>query len=195
MRDPALWQARGIYVDSSDDGLAPETSHPAFVALAPWSFYDGADEFAPFGNDDGHDTLGALAEWYLAGGADDEVPAFLVDSLDGFGVPDGLWSADSAVAREWAAGPEEDEHLVTAAAQTAVAVAVGQLKIRGHVTSAVRYLGWQAVTLHRVQIEQAAVRYPAWQHADRATAGVDDVVKVLTRAPSAPAGPASANGL
>ncbi|MGW2090634.1 hypothetical protein [Promicromonospora sukumoe] len=183
----ARQQARGIYVDDYDDGLAPETSHPTFVAVAPESFYDGADEFAPFGNDAGHDILGALADWYLAGGSDDDVPTFLVDALAGYGVPDGMWAADSDVARAWVlAADEEDDHLVTAAAQTAVGVALGQLKIRGHVTSAVRRIGWQAVTLRRELIEQAAVRYPGWRHAGAAATGVDAIVRVLTVAPSAP---------
>ncbi|MFI8523335.1 hypothetical protein ACIGB8_02750 [Promicromonospora sukumoe] len=182
----ARQQARGIYVDDYDEGLAPATSHPAFVAVAPESFYDGADEFAPFGNDDGHDVLGALADWYLAGGADDDVPAFLVDALTGYDVPDGMWAADSDVARAWVVAADEDDHIVTAAAQTAVGVALGQLKIRGHVTSAVRRIGWQAVTLHRTLAEQAEVRYPGRQHAAASAAGVDAIVRVLTVAPSAP---------
>lgn len=183
----ARQQARGIYVDDYDDGLAPATSHPAFAAVAPESFYDGADEFAPFGNDAGHDVLGALEDWYLAGGADDDVPAFLVDRLTGYDVPDGLWAAESDAARAWVTTvAADDDHIVTATAQTAVGVAVGQLKIRGHVTSAVRRIGWQAVTLHRTLLEQAEVRYPGWRHAGAAAAGVDAIARVLTRAPSTP---------
>jgi uncharacterized protein YfeS len=184
IRDTAWWQARGVYLSADDDsGLAAATSHPAFVAVAPASFYDGADDFAPFGNDDGHDVLGALEDWYMTGGADDDVPSFLVDTLTGNGyqVPADLWSSDTAVAQAWAA--DGDDTFVNATAQTAIGVSLGQFKIRGHMTSAVRRIGWQAVTLHRALITQASVRYPNWTHAAEASAGIDDVVKVLTSAP------------
>ena len=183
MRDRAWWQARGVYVTADDgNGLSPATSHPAFVAVAPTSFYEEADEFAPFGNDGGHDMLGALESWYLTGATDDDVPTFLVDTLADYGVPDGLWAAESSAARAWAV--VADDTFVRATAQAAVAVAVGQFKIRGHVTSAVRRTGWQAVTLQRVFLEQARVRYPAWGRAGDATSGIDDVVRVLTSAPT-----------
>lgn len=132
-------------------GRTRENSHPAFVAVAPESFYDGADEFAPFGNDNGSDILGALEDWYTTGGQDDGVPQFLIDTLAGYGYPPSahLWSADSDAAGAWARAAGDDDHFVQSTAQTAVGVAVGQFKIRGHVTSAVRRIGWQAVTLQR----------------------------------------------
>lgn len=186
MRDSAWWRARGVHVGAGDGtGLTPSTSHPAFVAVAPESFYDEADAFAPFGSDSGHDALGRLEDWYMtASAADGEVPAFLINMLADFGdqIPAGLWSSDSGVARAWAA--TGDDTFVAAAAQKAVAVAIGQLKIRGHITSAVRRIGWQAVTLQRALVEQAGVRYPSWGRADAATAGIDAVVRVLTSAPS-----------
>jgi uncharacterized protein YfeS len=85
-----LWPYRrkfGIYVK----GLSPAASHPTYVAIAPESFYSGTDEFAPFGNDDGHDILGSLEDWYVAGGQDEDVPGFLVET---FAVPPGgPWSS------------------------------------------------------------------------------------------------------
>lgn len=53
------------YFDDPEVGLARETSHPAFVRIATQDFYyDCGDDFSPFGNDDGSDTLAALEEWY-----------------------------------------------------------------------------------------------------------------------------------
>jgi uncharacterized protein YfeS len=185
VRVRSCWQARGVHVSADDgDGLSPRTSHPAFVAVAPESFFDEADEFAPFGNDAGHDVLGSLEDWYMTGAADDDVPAFLVDMLTGYGFPTpvDLWSADSDVARAWAS--VGDDGIVDATAQTAIGVAIGQFKIRGHIIPAVRRIGWQAVTLQRTLLEQAAHRYPDWENADEAAAGIDSVARVLTRAPS-----------
>ncbi|WP_158645636.1 hypothetical protein [Stackebrandtia albiflava] len=49
------------YVPHLDDvegaGLSPTTSHPAYVAAVPDWFWDSGDWRAPFGNDDGNDTL------------------------------------------------------------------------------------------------------------------------------------------
>jgi uncharacterized protein YfeS len=185
VRIRSWWQARGVYVGADDgDGLSPRTSHPAFVAVAPASFFDEANEFAPFGNDAGHDVLGSLEDWYMTGAEDDDVPAFLVDLLTGYGFPTpvDLWSSDSDVARAWAS--TGDDGIVDATAQTAIGVAVGQFKIRGHIIPTVRRIGWQAVTLQRVLVEQAALRYPHWKLADEAAAGIDSVARVLTRAPS-----------
>jgi uncharacterized protein YfeS len=185
VRSGAWWRVHGVYVG----GRTRENSHPAFVAVAPESFYDGNDEFAPFGNDHGSDILGALEDWYTTGGQDDDVPQFLIDTLAGYGYPPSahLWSADSDTARAWARAAGDDDYFVQATAQTALGVAVGQFKIRGHVTSAVRRIGWQAVTLQRADLEDASTRYPHWAHADAAAEGIGDVVRVLSVAPSAPA--------
>lgn len=183
MHPRAYWRDLDIYAR----GLSPESSHPAYVAVAPESFYSETDEYAPFGNDNGHDILGALEDWYLDGGRDDDVPRFLAGALAGYGydVPPGLWSADSDDARAWAeAVPEDLDYVVDSVAQTAVGVAIGVFKIRGHVTPAVRRAGWQAVTLQRTMLERAAKVYPAWDDAHDAAAGVASVVRVLSRAPS-----------
>lgn len=147
VRSGAWWRVHGVYVG----GRTREDSHPAFVAVAPESFYDGTDEFAPFGNDHGSDILGALEDWYTTGGQDDGVPQFLIDTLAGYGYPPSahLWSADSDAARAWARAAGDDDHFVQATAQTELGIALGQFKIRGHVTSAVRRIGWQAATLQR----------------------------------------------
>ena len=165
-------------------GLSPESSHPVFVSLAPHAFYEESNELAPFGNDSGHDALTTLQTWYLEGGQDEDVAALLGRWCS---APPGLWTAESDVARAWAeTAPTDTDHLVTDAAQTAVGVALGQLKIRGHVTAEVRRAGWQAVTLHRVLLERAARDYPEREHAAAAARSVDAIARVLGLAPAAP---------
>ena len=57
-----------LYFDDPEEGLARNTSHPAFVRVAPQDFYyDCGDDFSPFGSDDGFDTLAALEDWYREG--------------------------------------------------------------------------------------------------------------------------------
>ncbi|WP_100402710.1 WGR domain-containing protein [Bacillus sp. FJAT-42315] len=52
-----------IYIDDQNIGPHPKTSHPAFVEHFTESFYyDCGDEEAPFGSDEGSDTLDILSE-------------------------------------------------------------------------------------------------------------------------------------
>lgn len=52
-----------IYIDSEEYGLHPKTSHPRFTEHFTEEFYyDCADEEAPFGSDEGSDTLDSLEE-------------------------------------------------------------------------------------------------------------------------------------
>lgn len=53
----------GIYIDSEEYGLHPKTSHPQFTEHFTEEFYyDCTDEEAPFGSDEGSDTLNSLEE-------------------------------------------------------------------------------------------------------------------------------------
>nr|GFD09025.1 hypothetical protein [Tanacetum cinerariifolium] len=71
-----------LYVDDEEQGLAPETSHPRFAAVAREDFwYDCADDFSPFGNDTGNDTLRFLEEWITEHGADANVADFIRNLL------------------------------------------------------------------------------------------------------------------
>jgi uncharacterized protein YfeS len=59
-----------LYFDDAEgEGPSRETSHPNFVTtLTEEFYYDCTDEFSPFGNDDGADTLESLEEWYQENG-------------------------------------------------------------------------------------------------------------------------------
>ena len=59
-----------LYFDDPEgEVLSRETSHPNFVnTLTEEFYYDCTDEFSPFGNDDGADTLASLEEWYQQNG-------------------------------------------------------------------------------------------------------------------------------
>lgn len=52
-----------IYIDSDEYGPHPKTSHPRFAAAFTEEFYyDCGDEEAPFGSDEGSDTLHAIEQ-------------------------------------------------------------------------------------------------------------------------------------
>lgn len=52
-----------LYIDSEEYGLNPKTSHPRFSEhFNDEIYYSGGDEDAPFGSDEGHDTLICIFE-------------------------------------------------------------------------------------------------------------------------------------
>jgi uncharacterized protein YfeS len=178
-------------------GPTPETSHPAFVESAPPHFYSKSDEFAPFGNDSGSDMLGSLESWYLDGMTDDELPRIVIGSLgdwDAEGISDGLWSGDSDVIDDWFAtwGGFDAAHHVHHEANGLIAAAVGQVKIRGLLDPEMRRAGLYALAVKQGELDDAKVRYPRWEHAVRAQAGLEATRRFLAAAPVVDPAPGTA---
>lgn len=120
------------YYDDPDTGPTRETSHPRFLQLASDEFFlDCTDDFAPFGNDTGADTLVALEERYREGGRVDpeEVLGDLFHEweLDYADMPD----ATAAEEKAWLAANPSKVGDVRVACEAWIAAAFGQLKITG----------------------------------------------------------------
>jgi len=136
-----------LYFDDPDVGPARETSHPRFIAFAPDEFYyDCTDEFSPFGNDDGADTLAGLEEWYQEGG-EGSVANFLSDFLEGWSlpVPREELKHDTAFREVWLSRDHMNERYWAGECRAALAAAFGQLKIAGEIEPAVRAEGLAAL--------------------------------------------------
>lgn len=174
-----------LFVDDPEQGITPATSHPAFVALAPEAFYDQGEHFSPFGNDSGYDALRELEDWYVAGGQDDALPAF-VDGLIaswGFGVPDDVWTAGREAVGARLRDGSLDEVTLSAEAQAQLAIVLGQLKIRGGLTSTARILGKAVVDVLSALADHGREAYPNWPHADRNLAAIVSAADVIDKAP------------
>src|SRR4051794_5280264 len=75
-----------FYIDDPDIGPDPTTSHPHFNKIMSKEFYlDCTDDFSPFGNDDGADTLYKLEDWYQETEGNADILEFMFDLIDGFG--------------------------------------------------------------------------------------------------------------
>ena len=175
-----------LYVDDPDQGIAPATSHPAFVAVAPASFYDQGEYFSPFGNDSGHDALRELEDWYVADGRDDDLPAFvdeLMSSWD-FGVPADVWMAGRETVHARLRGGSLDEVELSAEAQGRLAIVLGQFKIRGGLTPAARTHGGGVVEVLLALADRARETSPHWPHADRNLAAIEAAAVVVDKAPA-----------
>lgn len=172
-----------MYIDEADEGLARETSHPRFVELAPEAFYDEGDEFAPFGSDDGHDTLRSLEEWFI-GEADDADPSdFLTDQLADWGleVPADIPESTPEELLLWAAEDDMNEVYARSEARARVATALGQLKIVGRISTAVRAEAERGTRVLRIFTEDAT-RHPDWPYRAEALSALDEIERVLDEA-------------
>ena len=66
-----------LYFDDEEVGIDRKTSHPNFIkAFTDEFYYDCTDEEAPFGNDNGADTLYELEDYYKNGNNGEEITSF-----------------------------------------------------------------------------------------------------------------------
>src|SRR5258706_10296168 len=78
-----MMAAKLYYDDPEGEGPSRENSNPNFgKALTDEFYYDCTDEFSPFGNDDGADTLSTLEDWYRENGKLRKPVKFLKDLVE-----------------------------------------------------------------------------------------------------------------
>ena len=162
------------YFDDKEEGLTRETSHPFFVEHATSDFYyDVCDDFSPFGNDSGHDTLHDLQEWYEERTAGAKAATFLRNLLTHgwefdaayIDVTD-LTQLDSMSRDEMSLNNEIDKAVI--------ATAFGQFKIAGQADKAILRMAADAFRRQRYEAEKAGKRqnHP-WEYAEQFLARLD----------------------
>ncbi|MCB2376908.1 hypothetical protein LGH70_04905 [Hymenobacter sp. BT635] len=153
------------YFDDEDIGLAPETSHPFFVEYAKAEFYyDCTDDFSPFGNDSGADTLFNLENWYREREAGEKCTTFLRQLIEewGFSVEylklSDLGQLDAINSEEQNFNNEVDKAVI--------ATIFGQYKIAGKADKAMLALAIHAFRRQRFIAEKAQIRnIDPWEYA------------------------------
>ncbi|ARU06725.1 MolR family transcriptional regulator [Comamonas serinivorans] len=179
-----------LYFDDPDEGLAPATSHPAFVQFAREAFWwDGADDFSPFGSDDGHDTLSSLVDWYREGGHGASAPVmpFLQQLLADwdFPVPADLLDRDDAAKAAWLQQDAMNDSYLASVCRARVATAFGQIKVSGRLDPEVREQALSALHTLLWLNERARSQFPDWPHADEDAQALRSMQAVLAqRTPS-----------
>lgn len=135
-----------------DDGLSPATSHPRFVELAPQAFYDEGNDFAPFGSDDGNDTLRSLEDWYDETESGADAAQFLTALIEswGFDLPEGVLDFTDDQLITYVNEDDMNEVYLSAVARACVAAALGQLKIEGLISPSLQAEGRKGVRVQRV---------------------------------------------
>lgn len=172
------------YFDHEDEGLSPETSHPNFVTLAPAMFYDPGDEFAPFGSDDGHDTLRGLEEWFSKHGSTAVATDYLEALLTSWAlkIPARVWCLDAPKLIAWLGKTEMNEVFLASEARARLATTLGELKITGSISFSGLAEGRKGLAVLRISAADTS-RHPDWPYRDEALSALADIGKVLDSAP------------
>lgn len=136
------------HLDIADNGLSPTTSHPDYVAVAPAWFWSEDDLRAPFGSDDGHDTLGALHDHFVDGGGDEHVPGCIASLIADWDlVPESIWDSSQDQIVAWLEADENNVRFLHGEIDAYVAAACGQFKISGWIHPALRFWAERAMML------------------------------------------------
>lgn len=136
--------------DEEGEGPSRETSHPNFVKVLTDDFYyDCTDEFSPFGNDDGADTLFNLEDWYKENGKLSKPVKFVKDYIDenlGFETKYMKLTDPKKILKINA----EEEFIFDSIDHAIIATAFGQYKIEGTLNSDLKDLADIALERQKV---------------------------------------------
>ncbi|HEY1135492.1 MAG TPA: hypothetical protein VGE77_13035 [Nocardioides sp.] len=136
------------HLDDPGAGLSPATSHPAYVAAAPDWFWDEGDPRAPFGSDDGHDTLRHVEEYFFDGGTDEAVPGAVIELIDDWAlVPEEIWDSSAEEIVAWLAAGEPHIRFLHGEVDAYIAAALAHFKISGEIHPALRFWAERATML------------------------------------------------
>lgn len=170
MRTPA----HTPHLDDLEVGLSPTTSHPAYVAVAPNWFWDDADPRAPFGSDDGNDTLRILEEHYREGGSDVHAAGAIANLIEDWDlVPASIWESLQDEIVGWLDADSNNIRFIHGEIDAYIAGALGQFKISGWIHPALRFWAERALLLLEHVIDpwaQQAFGVAPGNYADKLTA-------------------------
>ena len=144
--NPGFDAGKHFYLDDEETGLHPLTSHPKFRAhFTDEFYYDCGDEEAPFGSDEGSDTLAHIEEDFRKSKSFDfkSFPKKLVETYWGMTY---LPASDiSKKAVESLLKTEDGEMNLTQSDMVTYATAFAQVKITGQLDSELKAMALNAM--------------------------------------------------
>lgn len=142
-----------LYLDDEEEGLSRETSHPDFVAhFSEEFYYDCVDDEAPFGNDNGADTLYELEDLFKSGNYEGKIlslPKRIVSEIWDFH----YMKPDNFSKEKIKELIEKDEYSIIATDQVIIAVALGKIKITGKIEPELKELALNAMKRQKTVFE------------------------------------------
>lgn len=173
-----------LYFDNEDQGLSRKTSHPHFVTVADDAFfYDGVDDFAPFGSDDGNEAFSSLERWYKQKKNGKDIVKFLESFLAGWdlGVPWDSIGEDLEARTRWLDEDALHVRYFRGECRAIVAMAFGQFKIAGFVDAKLLGLAKAAIVDQLWMNARARVKHPDWEYANEEQARLEQMLAVLNQ--------------
>lgn len=126
-----------LYFDDIEIGVHEKTSHPIFVEhFKDELYYSCGDEEAPFGSDEGHDTLAELMECIRKSKTIDftRFPKKIIEETWDMKYFPPEENMDSTTLKKLLAADKDNEMLIFQSDQVTMAVAFGQIKITGKIS-------------------------------------------------------------
>lgn len=125
------------YIDDAEEGVSRKTCHPNFNSILKDDIYINIiDEFSPFGNDEGWETLRELEKWYLNAYNEDSL---ILDFITEYSTVNWGWSEihlpqlQTLDLNEITRIQKEEEDFLVIFPQIVIATAFGQFKITGKI--------------------------------------------------------------
>lgn len=159
--------------------LSKKTAHPIALKLLKDDYWwEAANDFAPFGNDDGHDAIYGFREWRLAHPA--EEPANYFDEMAA------SWET-SFEQKDWTdykmiKKKRDADILYTSIDYAIVGVAFGQLVLEGKISSTLKEYGVKAIKRQQMLTEKGDYPYAGALKKERMDTWSKQL-KVLEKAP------------
>jgi uncharacterized protein YfeS len=127
--------------------LKPSPTNRRRRIEAEW-FWSTDDPRAPFGSDDGHDTLSTLQEHFIQGGGDEHVPGCIANLIGDWAlVPEQVWDSSAEEITAWLDADENHVRFLHGEIDVYIAAACGQFKISGWIHPALRFWAERALML------------------------------------------------
>ena len=166
-----------FYFDDEEIGLHPLTSHPRFRARFTKDFYYNCyDEEAPFGSDEGSDTLAQIEEDMRKSKAFDFAgfPKRIIETYWGMSYLPAVDITREAVER--LAKNKDDEMNMTQSDMVTYATAFAQIKITGRISAELKTAALAAI--HRIEITAEILGWNTSGHpSEIAVNMIDDLEK------------------
>lgn len=145
------------YIDE-EEGTTRKTCHPSFNSILKDDIYINIiDEFSPFGNDEGWETLRELEKWYLNEYSEDSL---ILDFITEYSTTNWGWSEihlpklQTLDLDEIAKIQEEEEDFLVIFPQIIIATAFGQFKITGKIDDYLKDITQKVIEQQKVIANQ-----------------------------------------
>jgi len=151
-----------LYIDDDDEGISRKTCHPNFNSILRDDIYINIiDEFAPFGNDEGWETLRALEKWYLNEYNKDSI---ILDFITNYSTDNWGWSEIDLPKLQILEIAkinriqEEEEDILVIFPQIVIATVFGQFKITGTIDGSLKDIAQKIIKQQKLISNQKIER-------------------------------------